>query len=245
MSSRSSTSSPSYDFSGKLALVTGASRGLGYACAKALAEAGAHVLLVGRTQGALEELYDTITQAGGEATGVPMDVGDADAIDRLGAALAERWGRLDMLVGNAGLLGSLTPTAHIDPDEFEKTMAVNVTATARLIRAMEPLLMQAETPRAVFVTSGAASKALPYWGTYAVSKAALNALVQTWANEHANDKLRANLLSPGPVRTAMRAQAMPGEDPQTLPDPADIAPLFLQMLDAGFDQTGEIMRYQG
>jgi NAD(P)-dependent dehydrogenase (short-subunit alcohol dehydrogenase family) len=174
-----------------------------------------------------------------------MDVGDADAIDRLGAALAERWGRLDMLVGNAGLLGSLTPTAHIDPDEFEKTMAVNVTANARLIRAMEPLLMQAETPRAVFVTSGAASKALPYWGTYAVSKAALNALVQTWANEHANDKLRANLLSPGPVRTAMRAQAMPGEDPQTLPEPADIAPLFLQMLDAGFDQTGEIMRYQG
>jgi len=238
-------SAAQHDFSGKLALVTGASRGLGYACAEALAKAGAHVLLVGRTQGALEELYDSITKAGGEATGVPMDLTDFDAIDRLGGALAERWGKLDMLVGNAGALGPLTPTSHISPDEFEKTMAINVTANARLIRAMDPLLMQAEAPRAVFVTSGAASKALPFWGTYAISKAALNALVQTWANEHANDKLSANLLSPGPARTAMRAQAMPGEDPETLATPADIAPLFLDMLSPSFDKNGEIIRFNG
>ena len=232
------------DFSGKLALVTGATRGLGYACAEALAKAGAHVLLIGRTQGALEELYDTISSAGGEATGVPLDLTDFDALDRLGATLAERWGKLDILVGNAGLLGPLTPTSHIAPDEFEKTMSVNVTANARLIRSMEPLLMQADAPRAVFVTSGAASKAPPFWGTYATSKAALNALVQSWAHEHENDKLRVNLLSPGPARTAMRAKAMPGEDPLSLPAPADIAPLFLKLLSPEFTQTGQIIRYQ-
>jgi NAD(P)-dependent dehydrogenase (short-subunit alcohol dehydrogenase family) len=235
----------SADFSGKLALVTGATRGLGYACAQALAASGAHVLLVGRTQGALEALYDTISASGGEATGVPMDLTDFDAIDRLGASLAERWGKLDILVGNAGLLGPLTPTAHIAPDEFEKTMAVNVTANARLIRSMEPLLMQAEAPRAVFVTSGAATKAPPFWGTYAASKAALDALVKCWAHEHQNDKLRVNLLSPGPARTAMRAKAMPGEDPETLATPADIAPLFLDMLSPSFDKTGETLRYTG
>ncbi len=232
-----------HDFSGKLALVTGVSRGLGFACAHALAMAGAHVLLLARTQGALEELYDTIIKGGGEATGVPMDITDGVAIDQLGGTLAERWGRLDMLVGNAGVLGPLTPTAHIKPDAFDTAMAVNVTANARLIRAMEPLLMQAEAPRAVFVTSGAAHKATPYWATYATSKAALNALVQSWANEHANGKLRANLLSPGPVRTAMRTQAMPGEDPETLLAPADIAPLFLELLSPDEQRNGEIIRY--
>ena len=152
------------DFSGRVALVTGASRGLGYAVARALALAGAHVLLVGRTQGALEALYDDIRANGGEATGVPMDVTDGDALDRLGAAVAERWGRLDLLVGNAGELGPITPVSHIAPEAFEKALAVNVTANARLIRAMEPLLLQAEAPRAVFVTSGAAGKARPFGG---------------------------------------------------------------------------------
>ncbi|GIR10125.1 MAG: oxidoreductase [Hyphomicrobiales bacterium] len=186
------------DFSGRVALVTGASRGLGYAVARALALAGAHVLLVGRTQGALEALYDDIRANGGEATGVPMDVTDGDALDRLGAAVAERWGRLDLLVGNAGELGPITPVSHIAPEAFEKALAVNVTANARLIRAMEPLLLQAEAPRAVFVTSGAAGKARAFWGAYATSKAALDAMVRTWAHEHENDALRVNLLSPGP-----------------------------------------------
>lgn len=239
-----SSSAAHHDFSGRLALVTGASRGLGYAVAQALAAAGAHVLLLGRTQGALEALYDSIVEAGGTATGVPMDITDFDALDRLGGQLAERYGRLDMLVGNAGILGTLTPVAHVAPDDFEKAMAVNVTANARLIRAMDPLLMQSDAPRAVFVTSGAAEKARPFWSTYATSKAALNALVKSWANEHANDKLRVNLLSPGPVRTAMRAQAMPGEDPQTLPAPSELAPLFLKLLSPEYGETGEIVNFR-
>ncbi|MEC7162847.1 MAG: SDR family NAD(P)-dependent oxidoreductase, partial [Pseudomonadota bacterium] len=166
-----------------------------------------------------------------------------DALDRLGAAVAERWGRLDLLVGNAGELGPITPVSHIAPEAFEKALAVNVTANARLIRAMEPLLLQAEAPRAVFVTSGAAGKARPFWGAYATSKAALDAMVRTWAHEHENDALRVNLLSPGPVRTAMRAQAMPGEDPNTLPTPTDVAPLFLELLSPQEKRTGEIVRF--
>ena len=231
------------DFSGRVALVTGASRGIGYAVARALALAGAHVLLVERTQGALEALYDDIRTNGGEATGVPMDVTDGDALDRLGAAVAERWGHLDLLVGNAGELGPITPISHIAPEAFEKALAVNVTANARLIRAMEPLLLQAEAPRAVFVTSGTAGKARPFWGAYATSKAALDAMVRTWAHEHKNDALRVNLLSPGPVRTAMRAQAMPGEDPNTLPTPTDVAPLFLELLSPQEKRTGETVRF--
>ena len=231
-------------FDGQLALVTGAGRGIGWAVAEALAAEGAHVLLLSRTQGALEELYDKISAAGGEATGVPMDVTDGDALDRLGGQIAERWGKLDLLVGNAGVLGPLTPTAHIDPKELDKALAVNLTANARLIRAMEPLLMAAEAPRAVFTTSGAAHKCRPFWGTYSASKAALDALVKTWAHEHENDKLRVNLLSPGPVRTAMRAQAMPGEDPDTLPAPAALAPLFLELLSPAETRSGEIVEFQ-
>lgn len=233
-----------HDFSGKVAVVTGASRGLGYAIAQGLASAGAHVVLVARTQGALESLYDKITEAGGAATGCPLDLTDFAAIDRLGAMIAERWGRLDMLVGNAGVLGGLSPISHIKPADFENALAVNVTANARLIRALEPLLMQAEAPRALFITSGAANKARPFWGLYATSKAALNAMVQTWAHEHANDKLRVNLLSPGPVRTAMRAQAMPGEDPTNLPEATAITPLALALLAPTTTKTAEIVRYE-
>jgi NAD(P)-dependent dehydrogenase (short-subunit alcohol dehydrogenase family) len=236
-------------FDGKLALVTGATRGIGWAVAQALAAEGAHVLMLGRTQGALEELYDIISNAGGPnhqggATGVPLDLTDGDALDRLGASIAERWGRLDMLVGNAGVLGPLTPVSHIDPDELAKVLAVNVTANARLIRAMEPLLMAAEAPRAVFTTSGAAQKCRPFWGAYSTGKAALDAMVKSWAHEHENDALRVNLLSPGPVRTAMRAQAMPGEDPETLPSPADLAPLFLDLLSPDETRTGEIVAFE-
>jgi NAD(P)-dependent dehydrogenase (short-subunit alcohol dehydrogenase family) len=236
-------------FDGKLALVTGATRGIGWAVAQALAAEGAHVLMLGRTQGALEELYDIISNAGGPnhqggATGVPLDLSDGDALDRLGASIAERWGKLDMLVGNAGVLGPLTPVSHIDPDELAKVLAVNVTANARLIRAMEPLLMAAKAPRAVFTTSGAAQKCRPFWGAYSTGKAALDALVKSWAHEHENDSLRVNLLSPGPIRTAMRAQAMPGEDPETLPTPADLAPLFLDLLSPNETRTGEIVDFK-
>ena len=231
-------------FDGKLALVTGATRGIGWAVAQALAAEGAHVLMLGRTQGALEELYDTIKKADGEATGVPLDLTDGDALDRLGASIAERWGKLDMMVGNAGVLGPLTPVSHIDPDDLAKVLAINVTANARLIRAMEPLLMQADAPRAVFTTSGAAQKCRPFWGAYASGKAALDALVKSWAHEHENDALRVNLVSPGPIRTAMRAQAMPGEDPDTLPGPADVAPLFLELLSTSETRTGQIVDFK-
>ncbi|NCF79330.1 MAG: SDR family oxidoreductase, partial [Alphaproteobacteria bacterium] len=169
---------------------------------------------------------------------------DGDALDRLGARIAERWGKLDMLVGNAGVLGPLTPVSHIDPDELATVLAVNVTANARLIRAMEPLLMQADAPRAVFTTSGAAQKCRPFWGAYSTGKAALDALVKSWAHEHENDPLRVNLLSPGPIRTAMRAQAMPGEDPETLPSPADLAPLFLELLSETETRTGKILGFE-
>jgi len=231
-------------FDGKLALVTGATRGIGWAVAQALAAEGAHVLMLGRTQGALEELYDLIKKSNGEATGVPLDLTDGDALDRLGASIAERWGKLDMMVGNAGVLGPLTPVSHIDPDDLAKVLAINVTANARLIRAMEPLLMQADAPRAVFTTSGAAQKCRPFWGAYASGKAALDALVKSWAHEHENDALRVNLVSPGPIRTAMRAQAMPGEDPDTLPGPADVAPLFLELLSTSETRTGQIVDFK-
>ena len=230
-------------FTGKIALVTGATRGIGYSVARSLAEAGAHVLIIGRTQSALENLYDRITAKGGEATGIPLDLSDFDAIGRLGAAIYEKFGRLDILVGNAGMLGPITPVSHIAPAEFQKTLDINVTANMRLIRALEPLLLQSETGRAVFLTSGAAHKARPFWGNYAVSKAALNALVMSWAAEHKNDALRINLLSPGPVRTAMRAKAMPGEDPSALTAPDDLIPLFFEMLSDQQTQTGEIFTY--
>ena len=230
-------------FDGKLALVTGATRGLGWAVAEAWRPRRA-CADGRRTQGALEELYDLIKKNNGEATGVPMDITDGDALDRLGASIAERWGKLDLMVGNAGVLGPLTPVSHIDPKEMDKVLAVNVTANARLIRAMEPLLLQADAPRAVFTTSGAAQKCRPFWGAYSTGKAALDALVKSWAQEHESDALRANLLSPGPVRTAMRAQAMPGEDPDTLPTPGDVTPLFLELLSESEKRTGEIVGFE-
>ncbi len=232
------------DLSGKLAVVTGATRGIGYSVARALAKAGAHVVLIGRTQSALESLYDRITAAGGQATGVPLDLTDYEAIDRLGASIFERWGKLDILVGNAGLLGQLTPASHIAPEEFDKTFAVNVTANMRLIRSLEPLLLQAEAPRCLFVTSAAVTKNRPFWATYAASKAALNALVLSWAAEHNNRDFRINLLNPGPVRTQMRAKAMPGEDPDSLTRPDDLVPLFLELLSQEESRHGEIVDYR-
>jgi NAD(P)-dependent dehydrogenase (short-subunit alcohol dehydrogenase family) len=208
---------------GRIALVTGASRGLGAAAAVAYAREGAHCVLVARTVGGLEEVDDRIKALGngrgGSATLVPLDLTDGPGIDRLGGALHERFGRLDVLLGNAGLLGTLSPLGHIDPDVFERTMAVNVTANWRLIRAMDPLLQKSDAGRAIFVTSGASRRARAYWGVYATSKAALDKLVEVYAAECAHTNVRVNLYNPGPTRTGMRQQAFPGEDPNTLAPP--------------------------
>ena len=217
-------------FTDRVALVTGASRGIGRAAALGLAEAGAHVVAVARTVGGLEELDDEIRAAGGAATLVPLDLIDYAGIDRLGAAIHERWGKLDVLFGNAGLLGAITPLSHLEPKIWDDVMAVNVTANWRLIRSLDPLIRQSEAGRALFVTSGITKVYLPYWGAYSVSKAALEALVRTYAAELAHTKATANLFNPGPLRTRMRAQAAPGEDPNSLRPPEAAVPDILRML---------------
>jgi NAD(P)-dependent dehydrogenase (short-subunit alcohol dehydrogenase family) len=228
---------------GRIALITGASRGLGYAAAVALAKEGAHVIALARTQGGLEELDDTVRSAGGTATLVPADIRDFDALDRLGAAVFERWKKLDILIGNAGVLGKLTPLAHLDPKIWEEAMAVNATANWRLIRSFDPLLQQSDAGRAVFLTSGRANKCMPYWGPYAVSKAALEAIAKTYAAETATTSIRVNLFSPGPTRTKMREQAMPGEDPMTLPSPEEVAAQIVPMCLPSFHDTGAVYKY--
>ena len=230
-------------FENRIALVTGASRGIGRAVALELARGGAQVIATARTQGGLEELDDEIKALGGSATLVPANITDFAAIDRLGAAIFERWGRLDILVGNAGVLGKLTPLGHMDPKVWDEVMAVNVTANWRLIRSLDPLLRASDAGRAVFVTSGLAQKCWAYWGGYSISKAALEALVKTCAAENATTGVRANLFSPGPVATKMRATAMPGEDPATLPSPQDVARQLVEMCGTGFTGNGETWKY--
>ena len=229
---------------GRIALVTGASRGIGRAAALALAQAGAHVILVARTVGGLEEADDEIQKFGGTATLVPMNLRDSDAIDRLGASIYERWGRLDAFLGNAGVLGQLTPLAHLEPKTFQEVMEVNVTANWRLIRSLDPVLRQSDAGRVLFVTSGAARKHTPFWGAYAVSKAALESLALTYAAECETSKIKVNLLNPGPMRTAMRRKAMPGEDPSLLPAPEDITPRVVEMLSPGYERNETIISFQ-
>jgi NAD(P)-dependent dehydrogenase (short-subunit alcohol dehydrogenase family) len=228
------------DLQGKVVLVTGASRGIGYAAALEAARRGAHVVAVARTIGGLEDLDDEIQALGGAATLVPLDLADYDAIDRLGAAIFERWGMLDGLVANAAMLGVLSPVGHIKPKDFEKTIALNVTANYRLIRSLDVLLRQSAAGRAVFVSSGAARSGKPYWGLYAASKAALEALVRSYAAEMTQTNVRINLFDPGPVRTAMRAKAMPGEDPDTLPTPTDIAPSLIDLVSPKTASHGQL-----
>ncbi|GJE26441.1 SDR family NAD(P)-dependent oxidoreductase [Methylobacterium organophilum] len=225
---------------GRIAVVTGASRGIGRAAALALAGAGAHIVAVARTQGALEELDDAIQAAGSSATLVPLDLTDFDGLDRLGAAINERWGRLDAVIGNAGILGNLMPVGHVTPKVWDQVMAINVTANYRLIRSLDPLLQRSEAGRAVFVTSGASVKCRAYWGPYSVSKAALDALVRTYAAETERTRVRAMLVNPGPLRTAMRAAAMPGEDPQTLRTPDDLAPHLVRLASPAWNETGRL-----
>lgn len=197
---------------GRVALITGASRGLGAAAALAYAAEGAHCVLVARTVGGLEEVDDRIKAIGGSATLVPLDVTDGPGIDRLGQALFDRFGRIDVLLGNAAILGTLSPIGHFEPKVFEQVMAVNVTANWRLIRSMDPLLRRSDAGRAIFVTSGASRRIIPYWGAYATSKAALDMMVGIYAAEVAHTQVKVNLFNPGPMRTFMRREAFPGED---------------------------------
>lgn len=227
---------------GRVAVVTGASRGIGAAVAKRFAAEGAHVVLVARTVGGLEEMDDAIKSVGGTATLVPLDLKELDRVDALGPSLYQRFGKLDILVGNAGLLGTLGPLSHHDPKLWDEVMTVNVTANWRLIRTLEPLLRRAEAGRAIFVTSGAAHKAQPFWGAYATSKAALEALAKTWAAELEKTKIRVNLLSPGPIRTTMRATAFPGEDPESLRTPESITNPFVELASPSCTKNGEVVR---
>lgn len=229
----------------RVVLITGASRGIGYATALEAARRGAHVIAVARTVGGLEELDDEIQALGGSSTLVPMNLTDFPAIDRLGSAIFDRWGHLDGLIGNAGMLGVLSPLPHIAPTDFEKVMALNVTANYRLLRSFELLLRQANTGRTVFVSSTSATSCKPFWGLYAASKAALNAMVKSYAGEMAGTNVTANVFYPGAVRTAMRAKAMPGEDPNILPHPKDIAPMLVDMVEADFSETGKIFNAVG
>lgn len=225
---------------GKIALVTGASRGIGYHAALHFAREGAHVIALARTVGGLEELDDAIKADGGSATLVPLDLTDYQALDRLGASIDQRWGRLDILLANAGLLGALSPLGHLDPKEFEKVLAVNLTANWRLVRSLDPLLRAAKAGRAIFLTSGVARGFKPFWGGYAITKAGLEALALTWAQESAETGLKVNLVNPGPMRTAMRAKAMPGEDPESLPHPAELAPVLVQLALPETSETGRL-----
>ncbi|GGC74323.1 SDR family NAD(P)-dependent oxidoreductase [Chelatococcus reniformis] len=225
---------------GRVALVTGASRGIGRALAVALAGEGAHVIALARTVGALEELDDEIRAAGSTATLVPADLADVEALDRLGLAIHERWGKLDAMVANAGALGPITPLGHVEPKAFDDIMAINVTATYRLIRSMDPLLRASDAGRAMFMSSGAVHNCRAYWGPYSASKAAVEALARTYAAETLTTAIRVSIVNPGPLRTRMRAAAMPGEDPMTLRTPEDLAPKLLPMLRPAWTETGRI-----
>ena len=229
---------------GRIALITGASRGIGSATALALAKAGAHVVAVARTVGGLEELDDAIRDVGGAATLVPLDLKDYAGIDRLALALHERFKRLDVLVGNAGILGPLSPLGHVEATAWDDVMAVNVTANWRLIRAMDPLLRRSDAGRAVFLTSEIAALAVAYWGPYAASKAALEVLARTYAAETATTPVRVNLFAPGPLRTRMRAQAMPGEDPMTLETPDKAAEKIVELCLPSLQESGKLYDYR-
>ncbi|MCM2473998.1 SDR family NAD(P)-dependent oxidoreductase [Rhizobium sp. CG5] len=228
------------DLTGRIALVTGASRGIGYFTALELAKAGAHVIACARTVGGLEELDDEIQAAGGSATLVPFDLTDMNAIDALGGSINERWGKLDILVANAGILGVISPIGHIEAKVFEKVMTTNVVATWRLIRSVEPLLIKSDAGRALILSSGAAHKCRPFWGAYSASKAAVEALARTWAAETQRLPLRILSVDPGATRTAMRAQAMPGEDPATLPHPSEVAATLLSLVGPDQTETGKL-----
>jgi NAD(P)-dependent dehydrogenase (short-subunit alcohol dehydrogenase family) len=229
----------------RIALVTGASRGIGRAVALELGRRGWRLVCLARAQKALEALDDEIKAGGaGEATLVPLDLSDYAGIDRLAAALYERFGRIDALAACAGALGALTPAHQATPAVMEETTAINYLANQRLIRAMHPLLRASDAGRAVFLTSGVSRNPRAYWGPYAASKAALDALVMCWAAELEVTPIKANIFNPGPTRTAMRAKAFPGEDPMTLPAPEELAPAIVQMLEPAYAENGAWVQWK-
>ena len=219
--------------SGRIVFVTGASRGIGHAAALGLAKAGAQVIACARGKAGLEELDDEIFAATGQhATLIPFDITDGDSFDRLTSALYERFGRIDAIVHAAGILGTLTPVTHVEPKDFDRILSVNVTATWRLLRALEPLLRLSPSARAIFLTTGAGvTEGRAFWGPYGATKAAMETLVRAWADEIEVTPIRAALLSPGAMRTRMRASAYPGEDPMSLPHPDELVPLLLELAD--------------
>lgn len=229
---------------GRLALVTGASRGLGRAIALAFAGAGAHVIAVGRTQGALEELDDEIQKVGEPATLLTLDLRKGDTIDGLGPTIYERWGKLDIFVGNAAMLGPLSPLPHVTADAWQHVMDVNLTANWRLIRTLDPVLKRSDAGRVILVTSGAADGRYAYWGPYAISKAGVECMGKMYAAECDNTPIRVSIVNPGATRTAMRAKAFPGEDPMTLPAAEDVAPMFLELALPQSSLHGEVVRYR-
>ena len=226
---------------GRVALITGASRGIGRAVALRFAAEGAHVVLIARTVGGLEEVYDAIKAAGGQATLVPCDLTDFEAVDTLGPVLLERFDKLDIFVGNAGALGEMTPLTHYDPKAWHEVFDVNVHANWRLIRTLEPLLRRSDAGRAILVTSGAAANPRAFWGAYAVTKAAVEALAKVWASELENTSVRVNILNPGATRTGMRAAAFPGEDPESLKTSEDIAGKFVELASSAWTGHGELI----
>lgn len=233
------------DLSGKIALITGASRGIGRAVAKAYAKAGAHVIITARTTAALEELDDEIRAENGQATLVPEDLRAFDKLDMLGPAIAEKFGKLDIFVGNAGLLGTLGPLPHTDAKEFDKVMDVNVTANFRLLRTLDPLLRAADHGRAILVSSSeSVVNGRAYWNAYSISKAAVETMMRTYAAETEQTNLRVNAVNPGGVRTKMRAKAMPGEDPETLPAPEDIIDVFMKLAADDCEYHGQVINAQ-
>ncbi|GGE38161.1 oxidoreductase [Marinicauda pacifica] len=229
---------------GRVALVTGASRGIGYAVAKALAAEGAQIIATARTTGALEQLDDEIRSAGGQCTLVPLDLMDPEGIEKLAGVIAERWGKLDILVCNAGVLGQITPAHQITAKTWNEVLGVNTIVPARFIRAFEALLRASDAGRALFTSSGASTSRRAYWAAYSASKAALDALVQSWAKELEDCALTANLVDPGATRTKMRAKAAPGEDPETLPHPDEVAPLFVELALPSETRNGEIVKFE-
>lgn len=228
----------------RIALVTGASRGIGRAVALAYAKEGAHVIAMARRSGALEELDDEINELGGSATLLRLNLTDGEKIDGLGPTILERFGQLDILVANAGVLGPLSPLGHVSEKDWNEVLHVNLSANWLLIRTLDPLLRKSDAGRAIFVSSGAAQNCRAYWGPYSVSKAALEALVKTYAAEVNDTAVRANLINPGTVATAMRAKAMPGEDPATLPKPEDLAETFVRLAMPDFTDNGTVVHYK-
>ncbi|MEK9843338.1 SDR family NAD(P)-dependent oxidoreductase [Thalassospira sp.] len=226
---------------GRVALITGASHGIGYAVAKRFAAEGAQIIAIGRNVGALEELSDEITDAGGKISLLPLDLTMFEKVDAIGPTIYERFGKLDIVVGNAGLLGEIAPVGHIDTQVFDNTVATNVTSNFRLIRTVDKLLQLSDAGRAIFVTSNASAKGRAFWGLYAATKAALEALVLSYAQELEESKVRVNLINPGRIRTKMRAEAYPGEDPETLPTPDSITDVFVDLAEASCTKHGEVV----